>query len=135
MKPSSPLGARFRTAVLTLSLAVVATLGSVSRADVPVREEPKRPSAFGATEDAPLPTVAPGDLQGLLRNCDAERERAVAAQKLCEQDKTGVDFLGAAYAALWVILMAFFALVALRQRRLSAELATLRERLARLGER
>jgi len=34
-----------------------------------------------------------------------------------------------------VILMVFFAIVAIRQKRLGAELTALRERLARLGER
>lgn len=134
MKPTPPLRALPRVALSALlSLSAAFLFTSTALADVPVPD--KRPTAFGATEDAPLPTVAPGDLQGLLRNCDAERERAVSAQKLCEQDKTGVDFLGAAYLALWVILMVFFALVAIRQKRLRAELTTLRERLARLGER
>lgn len=131
MKPSLPIGSGLRTA-LCATLAVLA-LAAPLRAQAPTPVE--RPSTFGATEDAALPAVAPGDLQGLLRNCDTERERAVAAKKLCEQDKTGVDFLGAAYLALWVILMVFFAIVAIRQKRLGAELTALRERLARLGER
>jgi len=93
------------------------------------------PTSFGASpSESALPTVAPGDFAGLLRNCDVERSRAVAGQRLCEKDKTGIPFLTAAYLALWAILMVFFASVALRQKRMRAEMQALRERLARLGD-
>ena len=104
-------------------------------ADEAPEPKPAAPSSFGeAGGDKPLPAVAPGDFEGLLRNCDAERSRAEEARKLCEKDKTSIPFLTAAYLALWAILMVFFGIVAVRQKRLRAEMMTLRERLARLGD-
>ena len=63
-----------------------------------------------------------------LARCDAELTR-------CERDEVGVTFLGAAYIALWVILLVFFFLVRARQRRLVLEMVELRARLARLQDR
>jgi hypothetical protein len=97
---------------------------------------PPSPSSFGAEPDKAVPTeaVAPDDFQGLLRNCDIVAKNTARELAACKQDATGVDFLGAAYLALWVILMVFFLLVRLRQRRLDEEIRALRDRLARLGD-
>jgi len=119
-------------AVFLVALSVVA-----ARADEPPEPRPQpAPTSFGAAPggEEPLPAVAPGDFEGLLRNCDVERSRAEAGRKLCEKDKTSIPFLTAAYMALWAILMVFFGIVAVRQKRLRAEMASLRERLARLGD-
>ena len=45
-----------------------------------------------------------------------------------------VPFLVAAYLALWAILLAYFIIVAVRQKRMRAEMLVLRDRLARLGD-
>ena len=97
---------------------------------------PMRPSSFGAEPPAAVPTevVAPDDFEGLLRNCDIVAKNTARELSACRQDTTGVGFLGAAYLALWAILMVFFLLVRLRQRRLDDEIRALRERLARLGD-
>lgn len=120
-----------------LAVFLVALSVGGARADEAPEPAPARaPTSFGAApgSDAPLPAVAPGDFEGLLRNCDTERSRAEGARKLCEKDKTSIPFLTAAYLALWAILMVFFGIVATRQKRLRAEMAALRERLARLGD-
>ena len=118
------------------SLLVVLATSQVALADEPpAREPPAKPTSFGsATPDAPLPEVKPGDFEGLLRNCDIERARAVNAQKLAELNTTNVPFLVAAYLALWAILLAYFIIVAVRQKRMRAEMVVLRDRLARLGD-
>lgn len=91
-----------------------------------------QPSSFGAeTTEPAAPAAAPGDLEGMLRSCDAQLRACEASSELCEKDRAGVGFLGAAYIAMWVILMVFFILVRVRQRRLSAEMQELRERLAK----
>lgn len=117
------------TRLLVLALVLFAT---PALAD----EAPPRPSSFGAapTPVAPTEVVAPDDFQGLLRNCDIVAKNTARELAACRQDATGVDFLGAAYLALWAILMVFFLLVRLRQRRLDEEIRALRERLARLGD-
>lgn len=120
------------TALTTLLILCNLVLTSPALAD----EAPPRPSSFGA-EPAPTPpteVVAPDDYQGLLRNCDIVAKNTSRELAACRQDATGVDFLGAAYLALWAILMVFFLLVRLRQRRLDEEIRALRERLARLGD-
>lgn len=91
-----------------------------------------QPSSFGAETSAPAaPAAAPGDLEGMLRSCDAQLRACETSSELCEKDRTGVGFLGAAYIAMWAILMVFFVLVRVRQRRLSAEMQELRARLAK----
>ncbi len=90
-----------------------------------------QPSSFGAELPVPVPAAAPGDLEGMLRSCDAQLRACEASSELCEKDRTGVGFLGAAYIAMWVILMVFFLLVRVRQRRLATEMQELRERLAK----
>lgn len=116
-------------------LALMLVVSSRALADVPPTPPVDKPTSFGgAAPDAPLPEVKPGDFEGLLRNCDIERSRAVNAAKLAELNTTNVPFLTAAYLALWAILLAFFVIVSMRQKRLRAEMALLRERLARLGD-
>lgn len=123
-----------RSLILSLALTLVcAPAVNASEPKPSGGEPPSAPTSFGADEPKPLPVVAPGDFEGLLRNCDLERARAVNAQKMCEKDKVNIPFLTGAYLALWAILMVFFAIVALRQKRMKAEMAALRERLARLG--
>jgi CcmD family protein len=53
---------------------------------------------------------------------------------MCKKDEANIPFLTAAYLALWAILLVFFLFVAVRQKRMRAEMEMLRERLARLGE-
>lgn len=120
---------------LAIACALALSVATTARADEAPPPEPDKPSSFGAGETpAELPEVAPGDFEGLLRNCDVERTRAANAAKLCEKDKANIPFLTAAYLALWAILLVFFGIVAMRQKRMAAEMAMLRERLARLGD-
>jgi hypothetical protein len=135
------MSGRFLGAVV-LVFVVAGVFGGTARPDEPpdpprgeAPEKPGKPTTFGAEPaGGTLPVVAPGDVEGLLRNCDIQRSRAEEGKKLCELDKANMPFLTAAYLALWAILMAFFAIVALRQKRMHAEMAVLRERLARLGD-
>lgn len=117
-------------------LAALIALLMTSPAWADKAPEPQRPSSFGAEAPAPVPTevVAPDDFEGLLRNCDIVAKNTARELSACRQDTTGIGFLGAAYLALWAILMVFFLLVRLRQRRLDDEIRALRERLARLGD-
>ena len=117
--------------VLAFGLLVTVALGAAHAQPAP---PPERPSSFGATPEAPLPEVKPGDFEGLLRNCDVERTRALEAKEMAEKNVMKMPFLVAAYLALWAILMVFFVIVARRQSRLRADMASLRERLARLGD-
>lgn len=90
------------------------------------------PTSFGAEEvAAPAAPVAPDDIKGMLANCDGQLRACEASSELCEKDKTGIGFLGAAYLALWIILMAFFFMVRGRQRKIVAEMNELRARLAK----
>lgn len=119
--------------IRSLTAALIAALltASPSFADEP----PPPPSTFGATPTPAAPAeVAPDDFKGMLANCDIYRKNAERELAACKQDAVGVDFLGAAYLALWAILMAFFILVRLRQRRLDEELKALRARLAKLTD-
>lgn len=120
------------TRQLVTALVLLLSLSGPAFAD----EAPPRPSSFGAepAKAAPTEAVAPDDFEGLLRNCDIVAKNTARELSACRQDATGVDFLGAAYLALWAILMVFFLLVRLRQRRLDDEIRALRERLARLGD-
>lgn len=117
-------------------LVLVLSGASSALADEPPsREPPAKPTSFGAAPpDAPLPAVQAGDFEGMLRNCDIERTRAVNAQRLAELNTTNVPFLTAAYLALWAILLAYFIMVSVRQKRMRAEMLVLRDRLARLGD-
>lgn len=94
-----------------------------------------QPASFeAAPAAAPAAAVATDDLNvnGMLKSCDLQLRACETAKDLCEKDATGVTFLGAAYIALWLILMAFFFVVRARQRRLLVEMKTLRDRLAKL---
>jgi hypothetical protein len=118
---------------LRLLLALALTCAPVlARAD----EAPDpRPTKFGAEPAAPAPRiVAPDDYKGLLENCDLVVKDTTRKLAACKQDETGIGFLGAAYLALWVILMGFFIHTRMRQKKLTEEMRTLRERLARLSD-
>jgi hypothetical protein len=91
------------------------------------------PTSFGGeAPPAARAAPAPGDLPAMLQSCDAQLRACEQGAELCEKDRTGVGFLGAAYIGLWVILLAFFLVMRNRQRRLMAELRGLQERLAKL---
>jgi len=91
------------------------------------------PGGFKAAEAVPeRPVPASGDLPAMLQSCDAQLRTCEQGAELCEKDRTGVGFLGAAYVALWVILLVFFLAMRNRQRRLMADLRTLQARLAKL---
>jgi len=130
------IGSAYYVRVLRLTTLLLAlTVSGSALAEEPPEPRPEKPTSFGgAAPEAPLPEVKPGDFEGLLRNCDIERSRAVSAKKLAELNTTNVPFLTAAYLALWAILLAFFVIVSQRQKRLHAEMVVLRERLARLGD-
>lgn len=81
---------------------------------------------FGADADAE-PAVAAGDYQGMLAVCDARLEA-------CKDDEVGIPFLGAAYLALWAILIVFLVAVRRGQGRLEAEAGELRARLRELED-
>lgn len=91
-----------------------------------------QPTSFGAEEaTAPAAAVAPDDLKGMLASCDRQLRASEASKELCEKDQTGIGFLGAAYMALWVILMVFFFVVRGRQRKIMLEMKELQARLAK----
>jgi len=118
--------------LLIVPLLLLALAGAPAHA----QEAPPRPSYFGPapTPVAPTEVVAPNDFEGLLRNCDVVARNAAREAAACRTDAVGVDFLAAAYMALWAILMVFFVLLRQRQKRLVDEIQALRERLARLGD-
>jgi len=117
-------------AVVTAVLCLVAPMAAHAQ------EAQPSPSSYGAapTPAAPTAVVAPNDFEGLLRNCDIVAKNTARELSACNTDAVGVDFLGAAYMALWAILMVFFVLLRQRQKRLVDEIQALRERLARLGD-
>lgn len=124
------------TPALLVLLSLVLLAPGSARADEPPDPRPPRPTSFGAAPapSAPTTEVAPDDFEGLLRNCDIVARNTARELAACRTDAVGVDFLAAAYMALWAILMAFFFILRLRQRRLVEEIRSLRERLARLGD-
>jgi len=90
--------------------------------------EPASPAPSKSFVAAPPVDEAPtSDPTLLLARCDRRLTR-------CEKDATGIDFLAAAYMALWVILIAFFVITRSRQRRLVLEMNELKARLARLHD-
>jgi hypothetical protein len=98
-------------------------------------------SAMAQPAPAPQPVSPPPatsaaapaeDLGGMLKSCDRQLRTCESERDVCVKDATGVGFLGAAYIALWVVLMAFFMLVRARQKKLVAEMRSLRERLSAL---
>jgi hypothetical protein len=117
------------------ALAIVLAVG-LSATSAFADESPPRPTSFGAAPAPAAPTevVAPDDFEGLLKNCDIVARNTQRELSACKADSVGVDFLAAAYMALWAILMVFFFLVRQRQARLVDEIRSLRERLARLGD-
>ncbi len=128
--------ARTAFAVLAFLSVLAGALCLVPGQRAHAQEATPRPSSFGAapTPAAPTQVVAPNDFEGLLRNCDIVAKNTARELSACNTDAVGVDFLGAAYMALWAILMVFFVLLRQRQKRLVDEIQALRERLARLGD-
>ncbi len=93
-------------------------------------------TSFGSGDKAPAPALvkaAPGDFEAMLKNCDAQLTTTSTKLEACKRDETGIDFLAWAYIAAWVILAGFFFLVRMKQVKLTAEMAELRARLARLN--
>jgi hypothetical protein len=135
-RPFTSTLTRAPTLALASLLALALLVPPSARADEPPDPRPARPTSFGATPapSAPTAEVAPDDFEGLLRNCDIVARNMARELAACRTDAVGVDFLAAAYLALWAILMGFFFVLRLRQRRLVEEIRTLRERLARLGD-
>ncbi len=126
------------TTIRALAVTLVALLVAPPALADEAPDRPVKPSSFGAepTEPAlPAPKqVAPGDYKGMLENCDLAVKDTTRKLEACTRDATGIGFLGAAYLALWAILMAFFIMVRSRQKKLVAEMQQLRERLARLTD-
>ena len=120
-------------------LCAVAAVAAVVLAPVPraladeAAPPSKPPTAFGAAE-APTERAEPasGDLPAMLKSCDAQLRACEQGADLCEKDRTGVGFLGAAYIGLWVILLVFFLAMRNRHRRLVADLRVLQDKLAKL---
>jgi len=127
---TATLAIKFRRIALALAISGVFTSAAIAG------ESPPRPSAYGAEPEPATPTTvaAPDDFEGLLRNCDIVARNTQRELSACKTDAVGVNFLSAAYMALWAILMVFFFLVRQRQKRLASEIQSLRERLARLGD-
>lgn len=105
-------------ALLLALLAVVPVL--------PARADEAPPPPEPTTEFRAAPEAAADDFPALLASCDQKLTR-------CKKEN-GVGYLGAAYIALWLILMAFFITTRRRQARLVAEMRELRARLADLTE-
>lgn len=106
------------TLALTLALALSPLLAVTPAA---AQDAPPTTTGFSAPK-----TAAQGDgPEALLAVCDQRLT-------LCEKDKTGIDFLAAAYIALWVILLVFFILSRQKQQKLLMEMQELEARLARL---
>ncbi len=116
--------------MVTLLAAVLLVPSGSLHADEAPQPAPSTFKAAAAPAERPAP--APGDLPAMLQSCDAQLRACEQGAELCEKDRTGVGFLGAAYVALWFILLGFFLAMRNRQRRLMADLRTLQERLAKL---
>ncbi len=114
-----------RALLVTLALALPGAASLVASPAV------AQPSTFNAESDAPA--VAPLGGGGEVAALRAELASCKSALALEKKDATGMDFLVAAYLALWGILLGFFFMVQVRQSRLRAEMEDLRSRLARLG--
>ena len=113
--------------VLILSMALLISPSSLAQTGS---------TSFGSGEEAPAPALveaAPGDFEAMLKNCDAQLTTTSTKLEACKRDETGIDFLAWAYIAAWVILAGFFFLVRMKQVKLTAEMAELRARLARLN--
>lgn len=116
-------------------LLLLLAFTSPAFADVRPEPEPAKPTEFGAAApEVKLEKVAPGDFEGMLRNCDILRTQAETGRANCETDGANMPFLVAAYLALWLILLVYFVVLSRRQAHLRAEMLVLRERLARLGD-
>jgi hypothetical protein len=116
-----------RALLVTLALALP---GAASLVAPPVAAQVP-PSSFNAESDAPV--AAPVGGGGEVAASKAELASCKSALALEKKDATGMDFLVAAYLALWGILLVFFFMVQVRQSRLRTEMEDLRSRLARLG--
>jgi hypothetical protein len=145
------------TRALPLALAGLLALAGPARADVVIpppstfAAEPAAGSAPGSTAPsglgapvaaAPSPTaeaanpkaaVTAAELPEMLKQCDAQLRACERGAELCEKDRTGVGFLGAAYLGLWALLLGYFFVTRRRQQRLMADLRALEARLARLS--
>ncbi|MCB9736647.1 MAG: hypothetical protein H6745_29060 [Deltaproteobacteria bacterium] len=110
------------SAALALALVLALLLGAAGPALAD--EAPPEPPATTEFRSAPEP--AANDFEALLASCDQKLTR-------CEKEN-GVGYLGAAYIAIWVILLVFFVATRMKQARLVAEMQELRARLAKLTE-
>ena len=115
--------------LVTLALALPGAWSMVA----PAAMAQVPPSTFNAESEAPAVVPVGGGVGGEVGALRAELASCKQALALEKKDATGMDFLVAAYLALWVILLGFFFMVQLRQSRLRAEMEDLRSRLARLG--
>ncbi len=82
---------------------------------------------FQAEPVAQAAAPAQGDYRAMLAECDRQLEA-------CKTDAVGVPYLGAAYLALWIVLVSFLFVVRRGQRRLLADVYELRERVASVRE-
>lgn len=115
-------------AVRALLVTLVVLLpGAIPMVAPAVAQAP--PTTFKADTEAAAPPAGGGDVASLKTELAACRQTV----ELDKKDGTGMDFLVAAYLALWGILLVFFFMVQVRQSRLRTEMDDLRARLARLG--
>ncbi len=120
--PARSQGRPARAIVLLLAALLVGFAPGASADDGPGEG---KPVTFGAAAQAPAAAPAAGDFKGMLKVCDGQLEA-------CKADEVGIPFLGAAYLALWAILIIFLIAVKRGQGQMESEVAELRARLRRL---
>lgn len=106
---------------LLTTLALASAAGSALAQPAPA----EKPTSFGA--DAPK-------AEGKPRTTEEALDRCVNDVRKLETDAIGVPYLAAGYIAFFAIPVVFLVLAGRRQRRLEAEMAELRERLAALQD-